>query len=83
MAKKLSQRQLLLKLLLKGKPVTDKMAREKFGCTTITQRVPEFRKMGYKIDSVMTPHQVMDFQPSYHAVYTLDLKHAKKKGLIK
>lgn len=83
MAKTISQRQAVLKLLLKGKPVSKVMAAIKTGCTTLTQRIPEFEKMGYRFKREYPKRTTVYKTSSYHAVYTLDLKHAKKKGLIK
>lgn len=56
MAKKISQRQAVLKLLLKGKPVSKVMAAIKTGCTTLTQRFPEFEKMGYRFKREYPKH---------------------------
>lgn len=83
MAKKLTQKAALLKLLLKGKPVTDDIAREKCRCRCLRSRISDFIKEGFKIDKEYPRHTTIYKTSSYHAVYTLDLKHAKKKGLIK
>lgn len=78
----LTQKAALLKLLSKGKPVDDDKARLLTGCTTIRSRISEFIAMGFKIDKERVNHTTRYKTKGHHVAYTMDVKHAKKKGLI-
>ena len=78
----LTQKNALLNLLKKGKPVDDNKARLLTGCTTIRSRVSEFIAIGFKIDKERVNHTTRYKTKGYHVAYTMDVKHAKKKGLI-
>lgn len=82
MANKPTQKQALLKLLLKGKPVDHHTAERLTGCTTIRSRVSEFIQAGFKIDKERVNHTTRYKTTGQHVVYTMDLKHAKKNKLI-
>lgn len=82
MAKKLTQKAALLKLLLKGKPVDHHKAEQLTGCTTIRSRISEFIQAGFKIDKDRVNHTTRYKTHGQHVAYTLDVKHAKKNKLI-
>lgn len=80
--KKLSQKQALLKLLCKGKPITFITAFTQTGCTKLSTRVSEFINAGFKIDKKQIVHTTKYGTKGYHFSYKLDVKHARKNKLI-
>jgi hypothetical protein len=79
---KLTQKQALLKLMLKGKPVDFIKAYQLTGCTKLSTRVSEFINAGFRIDKKVIAHETRYGTKGYHFSYTLDAKHAKKSKLI-
>lgn len=82
MAKKPTQKEALLKLLSKGKPVDFIKAFHYTGCTKLGTRVSELIRKGFKFKKQTVCHTTRYKTHGYHVVYTLDVKHAKKNKLI-
>lgn len=82
MKTKPTQKQELLKLLKKGKPVDYIKAFNLTGCTTLRSRISDFIKDGFKFKKERVNHTTRYKTKGQHVCYTMDLEHAKRNKLI-
>ena len=69
MTQRKSQREEILAFIEEHGSITHRQAEEEIGCTRLSARINELRKMGHKIKTDMQPSKNRHEKIVYHACY--------------